>query len=173
MKEPFNLEQFKQGRKAYTKSGHIVEFVYHRPDFMPSCRLGVKVGDMKEVVCIGEDGKSRYPCDSLTTMASAEVKLEMKDIPSPCWVRTNKSQTDNRAHHLVVMVNVSDVVICHGVPVMMRLQYQALKDDWEHSSDRINWYPCEKLEKWIDERVAGGMSIPAEAATYQYTLKSK
>jgi len=74
MPDPFNLEQFKQGRKAITRDGRVAEFLFHRPDFYECHRLGAVVAGVAAPSTSSEDGKSCGGCDAsdLAYMAPAE-----------------------------------------------------------------------------------------------------
>lgn len=87
MKEQFNLEQFKAGRKALTRDGRVVEFMYHRPDFMTSQRLGAVIENWDSLSTYWEQGTANNgwrSCD-LTYMAPAEHGIEGMpwDMPAP------------------------------------------------------------------------------------------
>jgi hypothetical protein len=85
-KEPFNLEQFKAGRKAITRSGHIASFVFHREDFYDYHQLGASLDGIKNIVTYGSRGT--HPSSDLlelTHMAPAEHGIDGMpwDLPAP------------------------------------------------------------------------------------------
>jgi hypothetical protein len=89
MKEPFNLEQFKQGRKAITRDGRTAEFLYYDESMNPDVQLGANVhGQLFTFFSNGHISLSQETDDLgdlLTHMAPAEhgIKGMPWDLPTP------------------------------------------------------------------------------------------
>lgn len=66
--KPFDLEEFKAGRLAITRSGRTAKFIAHVPDCYEYCRLVVLIEGSDECTSFGEAGNyyappSKSPCD--------------------------------------------------------------------------------------------------------------
>lgn len=70
-----------------------------------------------------------------------KVPLASSDFPAVCWLRANHRE---RTHHAVVAIGDRFMrIILSGGPC--DIFFNDLRvDNWQYSSDLVNWHPCWK-----------------------------